>query len=212
MQQIQAHLDGAERLVQWMYLDSKGYVTVGIGTRLYSVADAQTLPFYHDRDFACSPVALGDIARAYNTVAADSMAQRARSPKRRYTSYESTTNLRIDGGTAARLRNEYIERSYLALKKIYWEFDSFPDSVKLALFDMIYNVGEAGLRDGFPTMNRAIRERRWLDAANESHRQDVDSDRNYWTGRMFGQAALQESKGDVFNKVAKYSRSHRLWR
>ena len=51
-------------------------------------------------------------------------------------------------------------------------YDDFPAALQLALFDLLYNLGLSGLRDGFPSFLQAVKEQNWQVAAKESKRKN----------------------------------------
>ena len=64
-------------------------------------------------------------------------------------------------------------------------YDAMPDGVKLALLDMIYNLGPAGLLKGFPKLLAAVRAGNWAGAASCCERRGPGAARNAWTREMF---------------------------
>ena len=56
------------------------------------------------------------------------------------------------------------------LRKALDGYDGFPDSVKLALLDMAYNLGPAGLLHGYPRMIHAVEAGNWAQAAANCER------------------------------------------
>jgi GH24 family phage-related lysozyme (muramidase) len=211
MERLRENLLRHEDMYGWMYLDSVGKVTVGIGTRLGDAEEAKKLPFTRDYQGMCRMVSPEEIEQAYNAVAADSVAQVARYPKRSAGSYETTTDLRLPIEVAKALRDKHIEDDYHNLKILFYEFDSFPEDAQIALFDMIYNLGASGLELKFPRMNDAVRAKNWLEAARQSHRLEIQPERNYETGRLFGNAAIEASKGS-FDEIGGYMRQRPRWR
>src|SRR5690606_22406155 len=77
--------------------------------------------------------------------------------------YKSITKLHLSDEEINRLINNHLSNFYTGLKRIYPEFDDYPKNVRFALFDMIYNLGEGGLRDKFPNFNKAIKNRAWAE-------------------------------------------------
>ena len=63
-------------------------------------------------------------------------------------------------------------------------YDALPDGVKLALLDMIYNLGPDGLLKGFPRMLDAVRSGDWTRAAACCERRGPGAARNAWTRQM----------------------------
>jgi hypothetical protein len=64
-------------------------------------------------------------------------------------------------------------------------FDTLPDGVKLALLDMIYNLGPNGLFTGYPHLIRAVEAGNWPLAAASCLRHGPAPARNEWTRQQF---------------------------
>jgi hypothetical protein len=71
------------------------------------------------------------------------------------------------------------------LRKQLPHYDSLPDCVKLALLDMIYNLGPAGLFKDFPHLMAAIETSAWAQAAAHCMRRGPSPARNAWTRQQF---------------------------
>ena len=78
------------------------------------------------------------------------------------------------------------------------EFDSYPETAKMGLLDMVYTKGTRGIKRDFPKFTDAFRKRNWKLAAKESNRTGVSPrpsvtpDRNMIVRQWFEQAARQE--------------------
>jgi hypothetical protein len=55
----------------------------------------------------------------------------------------------------------------------------------MALLDMIYNLGPAGLFKGFPHLVAAIQTGAWAEAAEDCMRHGPSAARNNWTRKQF---------------------------
>ena len=64
-------------------------------------------------------------------------------------------------------------------------YDALPDGVKMALLDMAYNLGPAGLLKGYPKMLSAVETGDWAQAAAECARGGIGAARNAWTKQQF---------------------------
>lgn len=200
---IQEDLNRWEGMIPWMYLDSEGLVTVGFGTQLGTANAAVEVNFQHDKDGALATQP--DIIAAYNVVHAGSAAQKAALPAQKSTAqhYEKVTDLRIAPATASLLRDAHVDADYTQLKLIYPKFDGFPDDAKVALFDMIYNMGAGhgksrhhraiGLRS-FATMNADINKGNWRDAAKRCHRRGIPEGRNQEVAQLFNNCAVAKTR------------------
>ena len=214
--QIRKDLDYWETPIPWMYLDSVGLVTVGCGTMLPNSDAAAAIPFYHEGNGAAASAV--EVGAAWDSLHAESATQKAAVSKDKFGAqhYKSSSDLRITGQTSSDLRDQHIGSDYNQLCLIYVHFDLLPDAAKLALFDMIYNLGAGraavaahaatkghkatharkatGLR-AFASMNLAIRSGDWESAAASCSRKGIPVERNAMTARQFRSCA--RSRQDV---------------
>lgn len=110
--------------------------------------------------------------------------------------------LRITIKTSSTLRDAHVQADYKQLKLIYPNFDTFPENTKLALFDMIYNLGPGkwktlseratGLRQ-FVLMNNAINKEDWKTAALHCSRKGIPIERNNMTAALFLSCIVQNA-------------------
>ena len=203
LDRIHADLDRWETPIQWMYLDSEGYVTTGCGTMLPDAASAAVLEFFHDGSAKAATAA--EKQQAWSTVAAGAAKQKAAPARQKHGAlfYRTMTDLRMTLDAATALVDRHVADDYAALRDIYSGFDSFPQDAKLALFDMIYNLGAgrassarhrgSGLR-AFTTMNMAIGRRDWRGAAASCARIGPPPQRNAATALLFLRAAGAEQQ------------------
>lgn len=204
---IRADLDRWETPVLWMYLDSEGLVTVGCGSMLPTAASASVLAFYHDKTRRSATPA--EIIAAWTLLHTGAPTQKAAAAhgKFSYKHYEKLTDLRITLDASNQLRDAHIGEDYAQLQTIYYPgFDAFPDDAKLALFDMIYNLGPGrsksrhhranGLR-GYVQMNAAINRGDWATAAKTCLRHGIPMARNQMTAALFANCAKPATAGSL---------------
>lgn len=177
----QAMIDRTTRFegnVPYMYLDTRGYVTVGVGFMLDSATAAATYPFVRRVD---QQLATEEERKAAWSAVSDA--------ERGYPAsyYESLTTLVLPSvDTILRQKLTAFEAD---LKSIFGDYDTFPAPAQEALVDLIYNLGKAGLQT-FTKLLAAIRAREWALAASESHRASpVPEARNAETHALFERAA-----------------------
>ena len=199
---IRNDLDRWGGFYAWMYLDSVGLVTIGYGSMLPDAKSAAAVAFVKIKGGAAT---MAEIAAAFNIVHAGGAAQKAAAPAHKFGAkhYEKVTDLRITQATASALRDAHIDADYLQLRMIYPMFDTFPDTAKLALFDMIYNLGAGhgktrhhratGLRT-YAGMNAAIARGDWSMAARHCHRHGIPIERNLATAELFKNCAVANAK------------------
>lgn len=159
--QIVRKLIEFEAPLNFMYLDTKGLVTVGIGHQIFSAEDAQQIPFL---DKAGKPVPKVEIRRQYEFLKNSFL------PNYKAISYQKLTNIHISEDTMANLMDANLQDIDRQLKLLFHGFDNYPSNIRLVLFDMAYNGGVNKLRIGYPKFIEAIRKGNWRAAADESHR------------------------------------------
>lgn len=176
---LRKELEKYEGRQSHMYLDSKGYVTVGVGHLLRTVVDAQKLAFKN----GYKPATKAEIKTDYEMV-------KKQLPNRLASYYKRYTKLTLPNIEIDKLTNQHIQVFAKELKQIYSGFDMFPSPVRLALFDMIFNLGMTKLKNNWPKFNRAIKAGDWQAAASESKRKPPVSDsRNKYVKDLLEKAA-----------------------
>jgi GH24 family phage-related lysozyme (muramidase) len=157
-----------EGSVPHMYVDTNGYVTVGIGFMIPSASAAKGYGF---------------VKRADGKKASDKEKEEEWKKVKKLTkgkkasAYEKDTTLDLPDSEIKKLLTEKIKEFETGIKKIYSDYDKYPDELKLALMDIAYNTGVDGLK-AFAKMKKAIDEKRWTDAATESKRGKGRAERN----------------------------------
>jgi GH24 family phage-related lysozyme (muramidase) len=186
LEQSLKKLEQFEGSIPWMYRDTAGHVTVGVGLMLPDASAAAHLPFAVDGRRATAD----EIAAEFARVDALPMGRPAlfyRAP---------------DGGQGKpelpQTEIDSLLQSVLSgfegeLKSALPAYDGFPDSVKMALLDMAYNLGPAGLLHGYPRLIKAVETGNWAQAAANCGRVGPGAARNNWTRQMFLQDAVVTS-------------------
>lgn len=184
---VQTTLPQFEGDVAWMYLDSRGLVTIADGVMLPNGAAALQLPLR-------TPA--GTLAD-HATVLADFNRVSKMLPDRLASFYRCNTSLTLTDGDRAALRRARVTAALGQLCAEFPGFESTPVNARLALVDMVYNLGlgrpatplhkGTGLL-GYTDLCRAIRTADWLTAANQCDRDVFDPAfrvRNHWTQTHF---------------------------
>lgn len=149
-----------EGLIPWLYCDSRGFVTVGVGDKV-SPKSVLTMPFVHmaNSNAATSNEKMDAFVRVQNFYKKGLTAS----------AYIAVSDLRLDAEFCRRrllhrVKNEFVP----GVAKRCPQFASFPLQAKLVLVDICYNVGVAGF-GAFGELIAACNECRFVDAANEVH-------------------------------------------
>ena len=160
-----------------MYLDTANNVTVGIGRMLpnaqagYGLGFTKTQTISHghgDSEDVEVSASHGDIDKAFNN-----------------TKEKKGSAIRLSDQAMVKDAVNQVENDRATLRKMYNDFNSFPQPAKTALHDMLYNLGEGKLRSGFPNFNAAVNRKDWAVAATESHRTGIGDSRNNDTHAQF---------------------------
>jgi GH24 family phage-related lysozyme (muramidase) len=168
-----------EGMINYMYLDTHGYVTVGIGNLVKSEAAAQRLPFV---DTVTGAPSRGEqIVEAFRRVSGMPAGMRARE-------YRSATTLRLPDEVVYSLAASRLQREFLpGVRRAFPHFDQYPSPAQRAIVDMAYNLGVKGISK-FKSLRAACEAGDWQLAARESRRSTSRPERNEWTRQLFLQA------------------------
>jgi len=177
---LRKKLEKYEGKVSHMYRDSKGYITVGVGHLLKSVYEAQILRF---EDSNNNPATNSEIKLEFETIQklpADLLAS----------AYKKHATLTLPDTEIKRLTEIHINSFEKELEIIYPDFRLYPTQVRLALFDLIFNLGMTKLQSNWPIFNSAIKAKNWQKAADNSKRKSpVSAARNKYVKDLLEQVA-----------------------
>ncbi len=169
-----------------MYRDTVGKVTVGVGLMLPDVKAAQALPFILGPR-AASPE---EIATEYARVDAMAMGHAS-------AFYKTPASLELTQQTIDAKLISVLQGFEADLRAEFPHYDTLPDGVKMALLDMIYNLGPAGLFKGFPHLVAAVQTGAWAQAAEHCTRRGPGPGRNEWTQKQFLNAVVGAIKAEA---------------
>jgi GH24 family phage-related lysozyme (muramidase) len=180
--------EGAHR---FMYVDTRGYVTTGIGHLLKNADAALALPWQHK---ATGRLATGAEVRAVFGRVCEKWADYKReNPNGKGMSapkFEPVSDLVLPDGLATKLARDRLQGEFLPkLKDLFPSFDRYPIPAQRALVDMAYNLGVDGLRKKFPTFVAACRDGNFALAAKDSERSSSRKERNDATRSLLLEAA-----------------------
>lgn len=165
--------------VPHMYLDSLGHVTIGVGHLVRNLRNALKLNLV---------VAGGERAGAIATkeqLTADYENVKKQPPGQLAYKYKKYTKLIMKVVEVNRLTNKHIKSFYSELKRLFPEFDDYPTEARLALLDIIFNLGMTKLRKEWPKLNKAVKIKDWTEAAAESNRPELGDLRNSYVRELF---------------------------
>ncbi len=150
-----------------MYRDTVGKVTVGVGLMLPNTAAAECLPFLLNGRAATPP----EIAAEFARVDAMTLGRAA-------SFYKTPSSLELSQATIDAKLTAILEGFEDDLRKQLPHYDGLSDGVKMALLDMIYNLGPVGLFKGFPHLIAAVEAGSWTQASAYCMRRGPSAARN----------------------------------
>jgi GH24 family phage-related lysozyme (muramidase) len=188
LEQSLAKLKEFEGCVPWMYRDTVGKVTVGVGLMLPDAKAAEALPFL-----------LGARAATPEEIAAEFARVDAMALGRASAFYKIPASLELMQQTIDAKLKSVLEGFEADLRIQFPRYDALPDGVKMALLDMIYNLGPEGLFKGFPHLVGAVEAGAWAQAAEHCMRRGPSAARNTWTRQQFLSAVVGTIKAETEN-------------
>ena len=176
-----------EGCVPWMYRDTAGKVTVGVGLMLPDAATACALPFQTE----------GGAAATAQQIAAEFARVEALALGKLPSFYRAAGALELPEAAIDEKLSAVLAGFEATLREKLAEYDALPDGVKMALLDMAYNLGPEGLLKGYPKMIRAVETGAWAEAAAESARGGINAARNAWTRQQMMSAVAGTIKAEA---------------
>lgn len=177
---LRTNMEKYEGKIKHMYLDSKGFVTVGVGHLIKDLANAQILNF---QKIDNTPASDDEIKADYESV--------KKQPENRIASfYKNHVELTLSDDEIDAITDKHIDTFENELIRLYPDFPKYPTEVRLALFDLIFNVGMTNLNNKWPSLNKAVKANDWVTAAKESRRKaPISAERNQYVRELFEKAA-----------------------
>lgn len=194
-----------EGATDWMYADSKNFVTTGLGNKIddsqteHSVAfqpsdyrPALRFPWRHGKT---GPLASGqEIAAAWQLV----KSHIELNPRGGgiYASLPGN-DLRLDSATVDAMVQEQYDVNAYNLAQLYPRLAFLPADAQLGLVSMAWAMGTERMRQSFPKFNAAINASPpdFVTAARESHMRDASASRNDADRDLFLNAAAVQAGG-----------------
>ncbi len=188
----------------FMYADTRGYVTTGIGHLLKTPEAALKLPWRHSK--TGQPATPGEIKSTFARIREAAVQFKQDQPNANgipAARCEKLSDLVLPEGFAAKLATTRLNTEFLPhLRGLFPGFDHYPLPAQHAIVDMGYNLGVAKLKHEFPAFVAACKAGNFVDAAKESHRSSCREERNRATADLLDQAArLNASVGTLTREI-----------
>lgn len=186
-----------EGVFSYMYEDTTGNVTVGVGNMLPNAAAAQKLAFVRRPDPTAKPPVLAGPATA-DEVKADFDNVNKQPAGKLASYYKQFTKLDLPDNAIDALLTARVSSFTTTLLATFTDFNMYSDEVCAAVFDMAFNLGIGKLTSQFPSFCTAVKAKDWATAAAQCHRVGIPDSRNAWT-----KAQLEKADADAKASAAK---------
>lgn len=174
------HFEQYEDRVNHFYLDGEGIVTVGIGCCVF---DAKTIHLRHKDD---------GIVATPDELTKEFLMVKGLPSGKPASYYAMVCQLYMAEEEIDFLFTERLEETLSGLNHYVDKLNTYPDSARLALVDMAFNLGIAGLYNKFPKFIAAFRAMDWNVCARECERNGIQPERNAWTRQTFEALLMKE--------------------
>jgi GH24 family phage-related lysozyme (muramidase) len=155
-----------EGVVSWMYLDIKGFVTVGVGNLLPNPESAAVLPFFPDGS-PDAPASDAEKRQGWHDVNARQDLARVG-----HRAFPSVCNLRLSNGDIRALVDTKLLSNERTLLGTFPQFPNWPADAQLGLMSMAWALG-AGFPATWPRFTAACRALDFASAAAECRMQEA---------------------------------------
>jgi GH24 family phage-related lysozyme (muramidase) len=201
-----------ERSVPYLYQDSVGQVTIGVGHLVPT--EAAVIPLLLRRRSDRQGATKDEKQAAWRAVKKENRNYTGAKDHKHHVygagHYEQSSALYMEAADIDQLTEAHIAEFHRYLQLAFTkqhgyqtEFDGMPENVRLALFDMMFNMGPTRFPRPWHELVAAIKQADWKDAAARSNRPQVNAERNAYVRQLFlSQAATPNLVPDV---QARYS-------
>lgn len=172
-----------EESVNHMYLDSNGYVTVGVRKVLLSKSAAKELRFRHRQT--------GELASELEIEFAFEMIRNSPLGFEK-SDYKNVTDLMLDEADIERVLLDDLSGYKQALATKFSEFGRFPVSAREALLAITFKLGLNGLINKMPELVVAVESLDWMACAAECNRDKSSPSWDGYLSELFINAALDK--------------------
>jgi len=162
--------------IAYLYLDTVGRVTVGVGHMIPDVGAAQRIRFI-TRDTSQQATAQ-QISDEFSNLSRQRPAMAA-------PSYQQFTRLTMAPADVDALLDSDIAGMESGVRANFQNYDAYPAPAQDALLDMAFNLGVHGLVAHFPHLKAAAEAQDWNTCAAQCHRNGISDARNQKTVALF---------------------------
>ncbi len=198
--EAKTNIENHENDIPYPYIDTASKITVGIGINIDTKSKFMGLPWKTGSETG-PDATKKEIEDGYDALVNQKTQPGNLNEDGNFNvsanNQDNWTNLYLPDEERANLFQEIFNVFQSALPNKFSDFDCFPPPAKIALMDMIFNLGETKFsRGSWPNLFKAVNQRDWRTAANQSHRKipNDKSNRNQDTYNQFIEAAEMEEQ------------------
>jgi len=176
----------------YMYLDTRGNVTVGVGYLLSTASMTMALSSSFSVRSSLEAKKKKSADEAFKkdpkqAVTDEFKAVGALSKGRLPSYYKTNTTLDLAQSKVDALLKLEVVAAEKSVKGIFEAFDTFPEPAQVAIIDMAYNLGTAGFKQ-YETLISDLKKKDWATAATHCKRTGPSQSRNDETKALFEEA------------------------
>ena len=171
-------------------------MTIGVGHLVRAERDAALLRLSHRNDG--KPATAAEIIAAFKAVESEPFTHKGSKDHKthvwgaqHFKNIAGAGNIFMPPQEIDRLLDRHIDEFYRDLQRIFKiahgykrEFDGYSENVRLALFDMIFNLGSTKFPSNWPGFIRALKAENWQEAAKQSRRPQLSASRNQYVQNL----------------------------
>lgn len=190
---LRGFLGTYEGVCDFMYLDTRGLVTTGIGNLIDPKPLARSYQWLRNSD--------GQVATAAQVDAEwDQIKARQEHRNRGGRFYRQFATLQLSAGEIERIFRRKAQQFDTSLQGIFPQWASYPADAQLAMLCHAWALGTGRLRSGWPSYTAACARRDWRTAARECAWRGMNAQRKRAMEQMFLNAAnLEEANRQGFH-------------
>lgn len=154
----------------YIYIDSEGYISTGVGANIDNKADFMKLDWRIGDRLATNI----EKETAYNDFVKLKHLKNYKAE-----TFKKQSNLRLSEETINSLLENHLRKDLRALREGIDGFDDFPLELQEVLLDIRFNTGNLA-RSNWPKLRKALDEKNLTEILNNIHRKKISDERNKW--------------------------------
>jgi hypothetical protein len=202
LEYIFIHLAEFEGSCPYLYLDTNGYVTIGIGHHVINALSNTYLPYTYKSPPSETTVPVSNkekedewikVKNLITKIKINFLGQNKTFPSHKNSIFKEATKLQLDVQDIKKLFDNDVSVRLKEIERIFPRFKKYPDPAKLGIVDLYFNV-----RDFWKFVNfrKYVTKEQWHLAGSESGRKGPNQDRLDKAKRLFDEAEEIKTRTD----------------